>query len=83
MGWRGGGWLLSQNFQSAESDLQRNCTRVADNFWVFRGKHFMTSPLNIVTTYDIGSLFPSFSRYLPPPSLSLSRSSQVALSALL
>ena len=27
----GGGWLLSQHFQSAESDLP---TRVADNFWV-------------------------------------------------
>ena len=77
-----GGGLLSQNFQSAESDLQRNCTRVADNFWVLRGKHFMTSSLNIVTTYDIGSLSPSFSRS-PSPSLSLSRSSQLALSALL
>ena len=74
MGWRGGGGLLSQNVQSAESDLQRNCTRVADNIWVFRGKHFMTSPLNIVTTYDIGSLSPSFSRSLPPPSLSLALS---------
>ena len=79
----GGGGLLSQHFQSAESDLQRNCTRVADNFWVFRGKHFTTSPLNIVTTYDIGSLSPSFSRSLSPLSLSLSRSSQLALSALL
>ena len=76
-----GGGLLSQHFQSAESDLQRNCTRVADNFWVFRGKHFTTSPLNIVTTYDIGSLSPSFSRSLSPHYLS--RSSQLALSALL
>ena len=79
----GGGGLLSQNFQSAESDLQRNCTRVADNFWGFRGKHFMTSPLNIVTTYDIGSLSPPLSLAPSSLSLSLSRSSQLALSALL
>ena len=26
-------------------------TRVADNFWVFMGKHLITAPLNIVTSY--------------------------------
>ena len=56
---RGGGWRLgSQQFQSGESDRQRNvliCTRAAaaDNLCVFRGKHFMTSPLNSVTSYYI------------------------------
>ena len=50
-------------------------TRVANHFWVFRGKHFMTSPLNIVTscTYDMGSL----SLFL---SLSLSFSLSLSLS---
>ena len=75
--WGGGGGLGSQNFQSGESDLQRIfliCTRVVDIFRVFRGKHFMTSPLHIVTSYYIGSLPLYLSPSLSPPSLSPSLS---------
>ena len=52
------GFLGSQNVKSGKYDLQRifkMLTRgcVVENFCVFRGKHFLTSPLEIVTSYVI------------------------------